>query len=158
MRADFALAARNPGAAQTERFEQRRELFGVLLGEDFGGCHERGLQAVFHRLQARQRGDHGFAAADVALQQAPHRMRLCEVGADFRPGALLRGGERKRQRGEESGGQALLRGQRLRGQAAPLRRAAASNNCCASSSSNARRCQAGCRCDSSSASAACCGG
>ena len=55
----------------------------VLLGEDFGRRHDRDLIAVFHRLQRSQRRDDRLAAADIALQQALHRMRLREVGADL---------------------------------------------------------------------------
>ena len=51
----------------------------MLLGENFGGRHERRLVAVFDRLQRRQRRDHGLAAADVALQQALHRVGLGQV-------------------------------------------------------------------------------
>ena len=92
----------------------------MLLGEDFGRCHKGGLKAIFDRLQTGQRSHHGLAAADVALQQATHRMRLRQVGADFLPGARLRGGKRERQRVDEGGGQLLLRGQGRGIQALPL--------------------------------------
>ena len=62
-----------------------RELAIVLLGEDLGGRHDRDLAAVLDRLQRGERRDDGLAAADVALQQALHRMRLREVALDLAP-------------------------------------------------------------------------
>ena len=79
----------------------------MLLGEDFGGGHEGGLEAIFDRLQAGQRRHHSLATADIALQQTAHRMRLCEVGADFLPGTLLSCCEREGQRVDEGLGQLL---------------------------------------------------
>ncbi len=109
----LALTARDPGTAHAECGERLGELAIMLLGEDFGGRHERGLQAVLDRLQAGQRGDDGLAAADVALQQTAHRVRLRKVRADLLPGARLRRRERERQRGDEGSGEALSRRQRL---------------------------------------------
>ena len=73
----------------------------MLLGEDFGGRHQRRLVAGFDRMQHGQRGDHGLAAADVALQQALHRMRLAEVGGDLAPSTVLRNGEAEGQRSQQ---------------------------------------------------------
>ena len=99
------LAAREPG----EPHPQRREPFGefavMLLGQDFGRRHHRGLQAVFHRAQRRQRRHHRLAAADIALQQAVHGMDLGEVALDLGPGAHLRAREAKRQALEQARGQ-----------------------------------------------------
>ncbi len=57
----------------------------MLLGEDFGRRHERGLVAGLDRLQRGERGDDRLAAADVALQQALHRLAAREVAADLAP-------------------------------------------------------------------------
>jgi len=51
--------------------------------------HERGLRAV---LDGNHRGfehDHGFSAADVALQEPIHRRGLFQIGDDFREHAFL---------------------------------------------------------------------
>jgi len=93
----------------------------MLLGEDFGGRHQRRLVAGLDRVQHGQRGDHCLAAADVALQQALHRMRLFKVGGNFAPCPALRAGEAKGQRlqqgvGELRGGQQLRRAARATGQ------------------------------------------
>jgi hypothetical protein len=86
-------AAGEPGHFDAQRFQPGGELAVMLLGEDFGRRHQRRLVAGLDRVQHGQRGDHGLAAADVALQQALHRMRLAEVGGDLAPGALLRAGQ-----------------------------------------------------------------
>ena len=65
----------------------------MLFGEEFGRHHEDRLRSGGDGLQAGGERDHGFAAADVALHQAQHRRRLCEVGGDFRADAVLCGGE-----------------------------------------------------------------
>ena len=77
--------------------EPRRELAVMLLGEDFGRRHERDLVARLDGLQRRQRGDDGLAAADIALQQALHRLAARQVAPDLGDDALLRARERERQ-------------------------------------------------------------
>jgi hypothetical protein len=42
---------------------------GVLLGQDLGGRHERGLVAALDGEQHGEERDDGLAGADVALQQ-----------------------------------------------------------------------------------------
>ncbi len=69
----------------------------VLHGENFRGRHERGLRGVFDGDDGGLQRDDGFAAADVALQQAVHGRGLFEVGGDFREDAFLRGGGFERQ-------------------------------------------------------------
>src|SRR6266478_2574389 len=64
----------------------------MLHGENFRGRHESGLRAVFDGDYGGLEGDDGFAAADVALEEAIHRGGLFEVGGDFRENAFLRGG------------------------------------------------------------------
>jgi hypothetical protein len=73
-------------------------VFSVLLGEDFGRRHQRGLVAGVDGLCGGQRGDDCLAAADVALQQPLHRMRLRQIERDLTAHALLRRRQRKRQR------------------------------------------------------------
>ncbi len=67
----------------------------MLLGENFGRCHDRCLVAGLHRRAHRQRRHDRLARADVALQQAMHRIGRRHVGADLVPHALLRAGERE---------------------------------------------------------------
>ena len=69
----------------------------MLHGENFRGRHERGLAAVFDGDDRGLQGDDGFAAADVALQQAVHRHGFFQVGGNFRQNAFLRGGGLERQ-------------------------------------------------------------
>ena len=80
-----------------ERRENLAKVKRVLRGEDFGGRQHGHLVTVFD-------GDHGgfgcydsLAAADVALQQAIHGMRLAHVGGDLLNHALLRAGGLERQ-------------------------------------------------------------
>lgn len=55
----------------------------MLHGENFRGRHERGLAAVFDGDDSGLESDDGFAAADVALEEAVHGAGLFEVGGDF---------------------------------------------------------------------------
>ncbi len=64
----------------------------VLHGENFRRRHEGGLVAVFDGDDGGLERDDGFAAADVALEEAIHGRGLFEVGGNFRKNALLRGG------------------------------------------------------------------
>ncbi|KGS71199.1 hypothetical protein X979_6010 [Burkholderia pseudomallei MSHR7527] len=114
-------AAGEPRDRHAERLEPAAQLARVLLGEDFGGRHQRGLVAGVDRLRGRERRDDRLAAADVALQQALHRVRLREVVRDLRDDALLRGRERKRQRRVQARGQrraVVARAARHRGRGA----------------------------------------
>ena len=54
--------------------EQLPDAGGVLLGQHLGRRHEGALVAALHRSEQRRHGDHGLAGADVALEQAVHRM------------------------------------------------------------------------------------
>src|SRR5271169_4897655 len=64
----------------------------MLYGENFGGRHESSLRAVFDGDDRGLQGDDGFAAADVALEEAVPGGGLFEVGGDFGEDALLCGG------------------------------------------------------------------
>ncbi len=79
--------------AETEGVEVAAEVEVVLFGEDLGGGHEGGLAAAFDGEEDGGEGDEGFAAADVALEEAVHGAGGGEVGADFGDGAELGGGE-----------------------------------------------------------------
>ena len=64
----------------------------VLRGEDFGGGHQRRLEAVFDGDQRGLHGDDSFAGADIALEEAAHGLGAGHVGDDFGEHAFLRGG------------------------------------------------------------------
>ena len=83
----------------------------MLFGEDFSGRHHRRLTAGVDRGEAADRSDDSLAAADVALQQPLHRMRLREIAQDFRHGASLRARQAERQLAEEALEQRPVRGQ-----------------------------------------------
>jgi hypothetical protein len=74
----------------------------VLLGQYLGRCHERGLVTAFDAGQHRSESHEGLTGADITLQQAVHRVRPGEVGADLGYGVALRGGQGKGQPGEEA--------------------------------------------------------
>ena len=98
----FLLAAGEPGHLLPARGQQGREPLGqlgkVLLGQDLGGRHEGGLVTAVDRAAGGERGDDGLAAADIALQQALHRMRALQIATDLGQGALLCGRQGERQR------------------------------------------------------------
>gem|GEM_PF-2882498 len=72
-----------------ERHQAFLEAFEVLLRED-GGRHQHGdLLAVHHRLERGADGDLGLAVADVAADQAIHRLGRFHVAFDLVNGTLL---------------------------------------------------------------------
>ena len=64
----------------------------MLHGENFRGGHEGGLRAVFDGDDGGLQSDDGFAAADVALEEAVHGRGLFEVGDNFLQDFELSGG------------------------------------------------------------------
>ena len=91
----LAHAAAQVAQAHAERREPFVELAPVLLGQDLGRRHHRRLRARIDRGEAGDGGDDGLAAADVALQQALHRVRLAQIMQDLVHGARLRLGQAK---------------------------------------------------------------
>ncbi len=73
----------------TQLGEERLERKVVLRGENFGWREDGALVSVFEGDDAGFRGDNGFAAADVALQEAVHGARQLHVIGDFFEHALL---------------------------------------------------------------------
>ena len=100
--------ARQEDHAHAERLEQLGERHHVLLGQDLGGGHERRLMPGLDRGQDREGRDHRLARADIALEQAAHRVGLGHVDADLAPDALLcrrqRVGQRRAQTAHEGTG------------------------------------------------------
>ena len=81
----------------------------MLARQDFGGRHEGGLPAGFDHLRRRNQRHHGFAGADVAMQQAQHALGLRQVGNDFGDGAVLRRCQRIGQLREDAPAQPAFR-------------------------------------------------
>ncbi len=69
----------------------------MLFGKDFSRRHYSHLRTGFDGGQRGQGGDNGFAATDIALQQAVHRVGLRHIAADFGNNFFLRIGQGKRQ-------------------------------------------------------------
>ena len=109
------------------------EILRVLLGQQFGRRHERGLQSAAHGARGGGGGHHGLAAAHVALHQPHHGPIGGEIAIDFGERARLRAGERERQR---------LRGSGARG---PPRRASGHGRIAAGSPGAAAAATAGAR-------------
>ena len=87
------LAACQPGGGDAQRLQPADQLAKVLLRQNLGRCHQRALPAGVHAFGGRQCGDHGFAGADIALQQAVHGDVAGQVERDFATNALLRSGQ-----------------------------------------------------------------
>ncbi len=69
----------------------------MLLGEDLGGGHERGLGALLEGHDHREQRHHGLARAHVALHEAVHGVRRAQVVGDLPQHPFLRRGQRERQ-------------------------------------------------------------
>ena len=90
-------ASAEPHQLDAQRLEPRAQRAQVLLGQQLGGCGERGLATAGHGPCRGQGRNHGLAGADIALQQAQHGAFARQVGGDFpgRPG--LGAGQLERQ-------------------------------------------------------------
>ena len=99
------LPAHQPGhtaaACGQQGFEPADHLGKVLLGQDFGGRHQRALPAGVHGQARGQGRDHGFARAHITLQQAVHGHGAGQVGGNFFAHAALGGGEAEGQHGQQ---------------------------------------------------------
>ena len=91
------LAAGEPRGLNAHRLEPADEFAKVLLSQDFSRRHQGALPASVHAAGGRQRRHHGFARADIALQQAVHRHIFLQVSVNLMADALLRCGQPKRQ-------------------------------------------------------------
>ena len=79
---------------------EHRERAEVLLGEQLRRGHQRDLGTGCDRDPRGERGHHGLARTDVALEESRHGDRACEVGPDLRDRGPLARGERERQRAD----------------------------------------------------------
>jgi hypothetical protein len=118
----------------------------VLLGQDFGGRHQRALPAGIDGNGGGQRRHHGFAGAHIALQQAVHGHGAGQVAGDLFAHARWAAVSWK---GSAASSCSCRPPGRPGVAAAGARRASRSrllcscDSCWASSSSAFRRCQAG---------------
>ncbi|MNB92028.1 hypothetical protein D3C75_391200 [compost metagenome] len=120
-RGDAVLAlelAGQPRDFNAQRLEPALEGDEVLLGENLGGRHQRNLITGLQRLQRGKGGDHGFAGADIALDQPQHRFVLAEVIGDFVANPLLGTGRAEAEVGQVFGWQLGSFGHRGRTQGA----------------------------------------
>ena len=62
----------------------------MLLRQNLGRRHQGALPAGVYAFGGGQRRNHGFAGADIALQQAVHGDVASQVEGDFAANALLR--------------------------------------------------------------------
>ena len=69
----------------------------MLLGEDFGGRHQRHLITRLQRLQGGHRRHHRFTRPHIPLNQAQHRLGLTEIVGNFVADTHLRPGRGKAQ-------------------------------------------------------------
>ena len=107
------LRAHRPG--QQHRFEPRRlqqahDVQKVLLRQQLGRRHHRGLQAVLHRDERGQQRHDGLAGADVPLQQAVHRPRPLQGLHDLLERLALVAGQPERQHVERGAADAIVDG------------------------------------------------
>ena len=111
----------------------------MLLGEQLGGHHERRLCAAADRARGGGRGDHSFAATDIALYQPRHGLRAYQIGIDFTHYTLLGRGEPKGQRLQQPRLEWLASNSGAEGSRRSRARSSRSDTWCASSSSKASR-------------------
>ena len=71
------------GEGDAAALQQSAERIRVLVRQQLGRHHQRGLRAGLHRDQHGEQRDHGLAAADIALEQPEHPAFLREVLGDF---------------------------------------------------------------------------
>ncbi|CWT61261.1 hypothetical protein NM1476_2203 [Neisseria meningitidis NM1476] len=93
----FTQTAKKADNFNAQRFEPLFKFNKMLFGKDFSGRHYSHLRTGFDSRQSRQSSHNGFAAADIALQQAVHRVGLRHIAADFGNNFFLRIGQGKRQ-------------------------------------------------------------
>src|SRR5581483_9585893 len=78
-----------------EGLEPFLESLEMLGRQNFSRGHERNMVRAFQRHQGTAGSDHGFAGADVALQQTAQRMGTSQGVTEFAQNAGLRGRERE---------------------------------------------------------------
>ncbi len=103
LRLSRGAEARHHLDASRERRESLAERLVVLRGQHRRRCQDGHLLALGHGLERRSHGDLGLAEADVADEQAVHRLRRLHVALDLLHRALLVRREVVREGGLELG-------------------------------------------------------
>ncbi len=93
------LAPGQDGDLQPGPFSKRCDRREMLARKDFRRRHQRCLSTCLGRARHREQRDHGFARADIALEQAQHAVGTREIGVDFGQRLLLGSRQRVGQRG-----------------------------------------------------------
>src|SRR5216684_2328142 len=106
------IPARAQGYRDPQWFEPTLEIQRVLVGEQFGGRHERHLPTQLYRLGGGEGRNQRLAAADVALYQAQHGFRVAQVLLYLTQYACLCRRQLKRQRRQQARLQSAVGDQR----------------------------------------------
>ena len=91
------LAADQPGGGDAQRLQPAHQFAEMLLGQNFGGGHQRALPAGVHADGGGQGGHHRLAGTHIALQQTVHGDMARQVPGNLEADALLGFGQLKRQ-------------------------------------------------------------
>ena len=91
-----AQRAGQKNRSDAKRCHQRGQRSGMLFGQDFRGHHQSGLATAFGCTIGGSGGNHGLAAAHIALHQPVHGDWAGQIRSDLRDDPLLRAGELKR--------------------------------------------------------------
>ena len=78
----FAIASQQRNF-DSERREPLASILIMLLSQNLSGRHERSLGTAFDGLQNSEKGDDGFAAADIAMKQTVHRSGGAHIVTDL---------------------------------------------------------------------------
>ena len=89
----LAETAGQPRDRDAQRPKPAEKAVPVLLGEQLRRRHDGHLVPVGHGEQRGGGGDHGLAAAHVALHEPHHRAAAREIRVDVRQRGPLAGGE-----------------------------------------------------------------
>src|SRR5687767_14603434 len=91
--------ARQEETPDPERAADRVDREEVLLGKRLGRGHQRALVAALDCAQERIERHDGLSGADIALQEALHRLLATQVTVDLGNGLLLLRSEGEGKRG-----------------------------------------------------------
>ena len=85
-----AFAAGEDRKPQPGNFGERRHGLVMLAREDLGRRHQGGLPPGLDHGRGGEQRHHGFAGADVTLEETQHPFGLGQVGVDLLDRACLR--------------------------------------------------------------------
>ncbi len=90
------LLAHHEGDLQADRLEDSMQVDVVLFGEDLGRRHQGGLVTASDGSQDCGGGDRSLARADIALDEAIHRVGAAHIGENLSDHPPLSPGELER--------------------------------------------------------------